>query len=96
MADDAVWVGKARMMEHRCHVCYRVIDAVTSVSNMEPQPGESILPQPGDLTACVYCWSIGVWEADGSIRTATPEECEDVPDWVRLQIARVQSPSKPS
>jgi hypothetical protein len=92
---EHVWVGKARLVEHRCGVCGRKIDAVTGVMNTPPLPGESML-QPGDLTACVYCWSIGVWQEDGTVRTATPEECEDVPDWVRLQIARAQSPAKPS
>lgn len=85
MAD--VWVGKARLKEIRCPVCRMKVDAVTSVSDIAPQPGQ-IAPQPGDLTACIYCWSIGVWVADGTVRPATPEECEEVPDWVRLEISR--------
>ena len=86
--------GRARVPEHCCAVCGKQMDAVEMFTN--GRPDEPPLPKAGDLSVCSYCMAIGIWEADGTVRAATSEECEGVPDWVRHQIVMALRHGKPS
>lgn len=68
--------------EHPCPVCGEQNDAVMSDSDDGP-------PQPGDLSVCVYCLSVGVFQPNGSVRLATTEECELVPEWLRKEMKKM-------
>ena len=75
--------------EFSCPVCGLVMNATANLTNVRP-------PRAGDLSVCDGCYAIGVFQHDGSLRTATSEECLQVPEWMRQHIAQTCPPGKPS
>lgn len=80
-----------KVHEHFCAVCgYRMDSVLTIRVN-----GEYILPKPGDLSVCASCLAIGVFKKDLSLRVATNEECDKLPDWMKLHIAMLTMTRQP-
>jgi len=84
------WTSGSKIEHHhQCPVCGYVMDSVATV--YVDGMGEPAQPKAGDLSICVGCWSIGVYEDNNTLRVASSEECEQVPDWVRARIAMRES-----
>ena len=54
-----------------CPWCYAFVDGASIITN-----DEKAVPVGGDVSICLYCAHIGVYEDDLSIRKPTPEERE--------------------
>lgn len=83
---------EAQMLHHKCPVCGTVNDAVMVVNDL----ASVIMPKPGDLSVCVYCEAIGVFQEDGTVRVATAEECDELPDWLKEKLSHSIPGQKPS
>jgi Zn ribbon nucleic-acid-binding protein len=79
-----------------CAVCGYQMNSVAKAVDSDPEVEVPELPKEGDLSVCVRCLSIGVFQSDGSLRAATSEECQSVPDWMREQIGKATNTSRPS
>jgi hypothetical protein len=59
----------------RCPYCYNKADGYTSTSDKEA-------PRTGDVTICLYCAGIGLYEVAEDktvkVRKPTPDELEDI------------------
>ena len=56
------------MIAYECPRCGIGIEGQTGFNTMKG------MPDPGDVMVCVYCSSIGVLNADGTVREADQEE----------------------
>ena len=54
-----------------CPWCYAFVDGATVLGK-----DEDAVPVGGDVSICLYCARVGVYEDDLSIRKPTPEERE--------------------
>ena len=59
--------------EHACPSCRRLLDAASEV-------GAKAVPQPGDLSICLYCKAWLVFNADMSLRLIEQEDIETLPE----------------
>ena len=53
----------------KCPWCYAFVDGATVITD-----DEKLLPVGGDVSICLYCARVGVYEDDLTIRKPTPEE----------------------
>lgn len=69
-----------------CPDCKNLLSAATNIGS-----DESIQPKPNDLTICVYCASILIYNKDFSLRRATDSDLDslDASTLSSLQKAKV-------
>lgn len=56
-----------------CPACGELVDGVQAI-NDEENP----LPKPGDVTICIYCGELLIFDEDGKERVPTEEEINDI------------------
>lgn len=56
----------------KCPVCSEILDGATNVT-------DDTSPQKGDVSICVYCGSVLVFNEDQTLRIATDEELKSMP-----------------
>ena len=64
----------------KCPVCKETLDGVQSLTNPE------YTPQEGSFSICAYCWTISIFQKDGSLKVAKDEE---IPNEVRKAFERL-------
>jgi len=85
---EEVWIRSGRARPHECPACHTVCDAITVVG----PAGTAVTPEVGDRSLCAYCGSVNIFLFDGRLRLATPEECEQLPEWAKHWMARRSTP----
>lgn len=66
-----------------CPKCGKELDGVTQV-----QEGKETLPVPGDVSVCLYCFTMLRFDDDIKSQILTPDEFLDLDDDVRIQLTR--------
>jgi hypothetical protein len=74
-----------RVEEQPCPVCGKLLNMAVSVAL------EIRAPKTGDISICVYCETINVFQADGSLREADVEECQSALRFLQLLKKRRES-----
>jgi hypothetical protein len=85
-----LYVSQTMVPEHRCPGCHILTNAVMALTTVEHS--EPVIPHPGQLSICTCCNSVNVFQPDGSLRFATNEECETLPEWAKTQIMEQFTP----
>ena len=79
----------------KCPICGTVVDGALMIAGVNV-PTERLMPGPGDLSICVYCFAVSVFTDQGQLRTATAKECEEIPESVLKLIGTLPMGRKPS
>lgn len=73
----------SRLPPSPCPECKKVMDGATCFN-------EDAVPGPGDVTVCMYCSALLVYEKDMQLRKMTPEEERKLPDEARTTVFQVR------
>lgn len=68
-------------VENACPNCQHRLDTITAVDGLD----EALVPQPGDLTICLYCATPLTFTEAGSLRHLT------LVDWQEIDLEDRQS-----
>jgi hypothetical protein len=81
-----------RLPQSTCRRCEAVLDHATAVHGGGFGPNDA--PEPGDVTVCVACGTVSVFDEDRQLRAPTDEEIEEIaahPDLVHMILAIQQA-----
>lgn len=69
-----------------CPSCGGRLDAATAA--VSPDDGPAPTPEPGDLTFCIYCAEVLLFNEDMTVRAATKADLEplDIPTQMKLLL----------
>lgn len=71
------------MKANKCEFCDKTLDAHTTI-------GARQTPEPGDLTVCIYCATIGTFDKEGNITSLSRIEIEKFPIEIKTTVERAQ------
>lgn len=75
-----------RLPECRCPWCHRLMDAATSANRNRP----NAVPKPGDVSVCIHCAQVLIFQDNLTVRATMPGEVEMTPA-IRLAVAAAKS-----
>lgn len=67
-----------------CPVCGKKLDAATSVEK------EEAVPDPGDLSICLYCATVSVFDDNLKLKQMTNEEFAELPEEVKTSVRKTR------
>jgi hypothetical protein len=85
-----LWIKAVEFSGSDCAICGQRLDHTMAVKGGKKPSEEPIKPKPGDLTVCAHCLGVNAFLPDLSLRIATSQECERLPDWVRELLASTE------
>lgn len=74
-----------RIPDQSCPYCGYQMDAATPITD------EDARPSPGDISLCLRCMEIGIYDDKLYVRKATPAEIEEArrsPAWEKIENAQ--------
>jgi hypothetical protein len=72
--------------DSRCAACFKM----TTGAFRSDEPHEVYKPKAGDLSVCVYCSNLAMFNADLSLHTLTAAELESLEEEDRAELLRAQ------
>lgn len=67
-----------------CPVCGKKLDAATHVEKEEAVPG------PGDISICLYCATVSVFDDNLKLKQMTNEEFAGLPEEVKTNVRKTR------
>ena len=74
----------SRLAHNSCPMCHKTLDAATDVED------ESLKPQPGDYSVCIYCGVFLVFGDDIRMEHFPDENLMEMEDEDRLKITKMR------
>lgn len=77
----------SNVTESTCPSCYRKLDLATD-------PEGKNIPKPNDLTVCIYCQEILIFQEDMSVKELSQEKIEKLPYEIQVKLMLFKKTAK--